>query len=63
MDSNRRIDRRIDVDDLLQEGCHCAKRVPQHGGEIRHHLENESLVFEIGAMVRTTRKSVHQDSE
>ena len=28
VDSNRRIDRRIDVDDLLQEGCHCAKRVP-----------------------------------
>ena len=28
VDSNRRIDGGIDVDDLLQEGCHCAKRVP-----------------------------------
>ena len=28
VDSNRRIDGGIDVDDLLQEGRHCAKRVP-----------------------------------
>ena len=32
------VDGGVDVDDLLQQGGYRAERVPQHWGEVGHHL-------------------------
>ena len=35
---HRRVDGRVDVDYLLEQRGHGAEAVPQHGGEVTHHL-------------------------
>ena len=35
---HRRVDGRVDVDDLLQQRRHRPEAVPEHGGEVTDHL-------------------------